>query len=134
MSAKAIRFVVSVALGVMATACGQGAGSVCQINADCQSGLVCCKLSTRLEDRGVCRAEGASCASATDSATDSATTDGNVGDSSSDAVVVDAASADARQDATSDANATGDANAASDATADTGNSDAEPNSADAAGE
>jgi hypothetical protein len=37
-------------------ACEGGDGAVCQLNADCSSGLLCCKGSTSLTDRGTCAA------------------------------------------------------------------------------
>ncbi len=69
-----------------AVACGSGDGGVCQVNGDCQSGLVCCKLSTRLEDRGVCRPPGAVCAGSTDASS----SDTGTSDATRDTAVVDA--------------------------------------------
>lgn len=57
MSARAL--VLFAALFTLCAACGQTSGEVCQLDGDCESGLVCCKdlgvVVATTAARGVCR-------------------------------------------------------------------------------
>jgi hypothetical protein len=71
---------------LLATACAQASGEVCQLDGDCESGMYCCK-PTAAEDtnptvRGVCRASMEACIASR--VMDSGTRDAQV-DSGSDA-------------------------------------------------
>lgn len=67
--------IVSITSFVFLLACGQSDGAPCQTSSDCQSGLVCCKASARLEERGVCRPPDVICLPTTGDAGRDATTD-----------------------------------------------------------
>ncbi|MCA9580373.1 MAG: hypothetical protein KC416_01185 [Myxococcales bacterium] len=51
---------LTLSLGLMALlwlpSCDGETGDVCQVEDDCGSGLMCCKLSSALEERGTCQA------------------------------------------------------------------------------
>ena len=45
------------------TGCAQGVGDACQLNSDCETGLLCCKDSVSISEHGSCQTDVA-CASA----------------------------------------------------------------------
>lgn len=49
-----LRYVVLAACGLAVAGCAQAEGEVCQLDSDCESGLVCCKPSPSVTVRGLC--------------------------------------------------------------------------------
>jgi len=68
-------FSASALLGL--ASCEGAAGDVCQLDGDCETGLVCCKGSASLTDRGVCAV---SCLAVDAGARDLGTADAGPGD------------------------------------------------------
>lgn len=93
-----------IAAAIIIGSCSGAEGDVCQIDEDCESGLVCCKRSTNVADRGTCQdscdvipTEDAGQDASSPDAT--AMSDATVPDAAADdADVVDASSEDAAQE------------------------------------